>query len=139
MCLLELCAGDDEADEDEDVDGFWCLALGDDVRSRGEFSLLFVLYGLGMGLEKATQSSFSFLVVMVSVVIRVILASPSFFMIVFCFLVIFSETLVINLGPNHRYLFFSWVPLMFLIKKILTCLTYMLTIKERRYIQLIKH
>ena len=34
MCLLELCAGGDEADE-EDVDGFWCLTLGDDVRNRG--------------------------------------------------------------------------------------------------------
>ena len=49
MCLLELCAGDDEADEDEDVDGFWCLALGDDVRSHGEFSLLFVFVWIGDG------------------------------------------------------------------------------------------
>ena len=49
MCLLELCAGDDEADEDEDVDGFWCLALGDDVHSRGEFSLSVVFVWIGDG------------------------------------------------------------------------------------------
>ena len=50
MCLLELCAGDDAADE-EDVNGLWCLALGDDVHSRGEFSLLvfFVRIGDGSG------------------------------------------------------------------------------------------
>ena len=49
VCLLELCAGDDEADEDEDLDGFWCLALGDDVHSRREFSLLVVFIRIGDG------------------------------------------------------------------------------------------
>ena len=46
-CLLELCAGDDEADED--VDGSWCLALGDDVHNRGEFVLLVVFVRIGDG------------------------------------------------------------------------------------------
>ena len=49
MRLLELCADDHEADEDEDVDGFWCLALGDDVHSRWEFSLLVVFVRIGNG------------------------------------------------------------------------------------------
>ena len=88
VSLLELCAGDDAADE-EDADGLWCLAFGNNVHSHGEFSL------------------FSFLVVVVSVVIRVVLANLSVMMKVFCFLVIFSETLVINLSQNHRYLFIS--------------------------------
>ena len=48
MCLLELCAGDDEADE-EDVDCFWCLALGDDVRNCREFILLVVFIRIGDG------------------------------------------------------------------------------------------
>ena len=49
MCLLELCAVDDEADEDEDVDGFLYLALGDDVHSHGEFSPLVVFVRIGYG------------------------------------------------------------------------------------------
>ena len=48
MCLLELCTGDDEADE-ENVDGFWCFALGDDVHNREEFILLVVFVGIGDG------------------------------------------------------------------------------------------
>ena len=49
MCLLELCAGDDKADED--VDGSWCLDLGDDVHNLGEFilSLVFVRICDGCG------------------------------------------------------------------------------------------
>ena len=61
------------------------------------------------------------------------------FMKMFCFMVMFSETLVIYLSQNHHYLFFSQVPLMLLIKKILICLTYMLNIKERPCIQVIEH
>ena len=48
MCLLELCTGDDEADE-ENVDGFWCFALGDDVHNREEFILLVVFVRIGDG------------------------------------------------------------------------------------------
>ena len=48
VCLLELCAGDDEADE-ENVDGFWCFALGDDVHNRGIFILLVVFVRIGDG------------------------------------------------------------------------------------------
>ena len=48
VCLLEFCAGDDEADE-EDLDGFWCLALGDDVHNRREFILLVVFVRIGYG------------------------------------------------------------------------------------------
>ena len=48
VCLLELCAGDDEADE-ENADGFWCFALGDDVHNRGEFILLVVFVRIGDG------------------------------------------------------------------------------------------
>ena len=47
MCLLELCAGDDKADED--VDGSWCLDLGDDVHNLGEFILLVVFVRIGDG------------------------------------------------------------------------------------------
>ena len=48
VCLLELYTGDDEADE-ENVDGFWCFALGDDVHNREEFILLVVFVGIGDG------------------------------------------------------------------------------------------
>ena len=50
VCLLELCEGDDAVDE-EDVDCFWCLALGDDVCvwRHGEFSLLVVSVQIGDG------------------------------------------------------------------------------------------
>ena len=47
MCLLQLCAGDDKADED--VDGSWCLDLGDDVHNLGEFILLVVFVRIGDG------------------------------------------------------------------------------------------
>ena len=49
MWQLELCAGDDEADEDEHVNGFLCLALGDNVHGRGEFSLLVAFVRIGDG------------------------------------------------------------------------------------------
>ena len=48
VCLLELCAGDDKADE-EDVDGFWRVTLGDYVRNCGEFILLVVFVRIGDG------------------------------------------------------------------------------------------
>ena len=47
MCVLELCAGDDKADED--LDGSWCLDLGDHVHNLGEFILLVVFVRIGDG------------------------------------------------------------------------------------------
>ena len=48
VCLLELCAGDDEANE-ENVDSFWCFGLGGDVHNRGDFILLVVFVRIGDG------------------------------------------------------------------------------------------
>ena len=105
MCLLDLCAGDDKADED--VDGFWCVDLGDNVHNLGEFILLVVFVLIGDGSGEGNMIFFFILVVMVSAVIRVIMTSVSFLMKVFCFLVIFSETLAINLSQNHHFFFSS--------------------------------
>ena len=52
MCLLELCAGDDKADEDGH--GSWCLDLGDDVHNLGEFILSLVFVRICDVVEKAT-------------------------------------------------------------------------------------
>lgn len=57
VSLLELCAGDDAADE-EDVDGLWCLALGDNVHSRGEFSLFVVFVWIGDGSGEGNMTFF---------------------------------------------------------------------------------
>ena len=103
MCLLDLCAGDDKADED--VDGSWCVDLGDNVHNLGEFILLVVFVLIGDGSGEGNMIFFFILVVMVSAVIRVIMTSVSFLMKVFCFLVIFSKTLAINLSQNHHFFF----------------------------------
>ena len=93
MCLLEFCAGDDKADED--VDGSWCLDLKDDVHNLGEFILLVVFVRIGDGSGEGNMIFFF------------IFGGDGVSGDKGDFLVIFSETLMINVSQNHHYLFFS--------------------------------
>ena len=138
MCLLELCAGDDEADE-EDVDGFWCLTLGDDVPNRGQFILLVVFVRIGDGSVEG-NIIFFFIFGGDGVSGDKDGTGKSIF---FDEGVLFLGDVLRNIGDTFE----SESSLSFLLlgafdvanKKILTCLIHILTIKERRCIQVINH